>query len=147
MLPKEIKTKLNEQREKRRHHMARIYAISAKYAPDIEPTEMFPVSDQWQSVRDIPGAQSRCIHRDEISTIHLVKISQAGVLREHTHKRAGQYVQVLTGLLRARKDSTVRVLRRGDWMWIDAGVPHRMSWGDDTEVLVTFSKATRLEAF
>lgn len=66
------------------------------------------------------------------------RVCEAGVMREHTHSRHDQYVQVLSGLVRARKGSSLCTIHRGDWIWIPAGLPHRISWAAGTEVLVSF---------
>lgn len=138
MLPDEITTKLDHEREERRKHIARIYAISGEHAPVIDPNEMFLLASEWRPSR-IEGLESRCIFHDESSSIHHVRAIEAGTIREHRH-REGQYMQVLRGLVRARKGAELRIMHAGDWMFIEPNTPHRMTWGGDAEILKVFSR-------
>lgn len=139
MLPDEITAKLDAQRDERKVHMSRIYAISAQYAPVMDPAEMYPAHDDWQPSPVVDTLESRCIYRDDTTHIHLVRSRENGVIREHRH-REGQYVQVLQGLMRVRRGSDIMVLRRGDWTWIEPQMPHRMTWSAGTEHLLSFTE-------
>jgi len=141
MLPEEITTKLkqlDEQRDERQKHAARIYRISGERAPVIDPHEMFLLASEWRSAR-IDGLESRCLYHDENSSIHHVRALKAGTLREHRHNE-GEYMQVLRGVVRVRKAAEIRIMRPGDWIWIEPHAPHRMTWGDNMELLKVFSR-------
>lgn len=141
VLPESIVSSLDDMRDERRESMARIYAISAKRAPDIDPREMFSSSHDWQAVQHIEGAESRCLYNEGVSYLHIVRANEGGVMREHFHVNDHQYIQVLAGLVRARRATDVYTMHRGEWLWIPAGVPHRVSWAAGTQVLVNFIAA------